>query len=116
MHYVLGRLALVLPMLLGISIITFVIVNLAPGDPITALIDPHEMNIRSPQVIAAQRKALGLDQPIPVRYYKWLAQTLRGNLGYSVQTHQPVLRTILDKLPASLGLTVPAMTIAMTLG
>lgn len=116
MHYVFRRLVLVIPLLLGITVITFTIINLAPGDPITALIDPTEMNVRSPQEIEAEREALGLNKPLPVRYFLWLGQTLRGNLGYSIQNRRPVLSIILDRLPASLGLTIPAMTLALVLG
>jgi peptide/nickel transport system permease protein len=116
MHYVMGRLVLVIPLLLGISIITFTIINLAPGDPISAMINPAEMNLQSPQQMEAQREALGLNKPIPVRYFRWLTQTLRGNFGYSIQNHRPVLNVILDRLPASLGLTVPAMVLAVVIG
>src|SRR4051794_16073914 len=116
MHYVMGRLALVIPLLLGISIITFTIINLAPGDPISAMINPAEMNLQNAQQMEAQREALGLNKPIPVRYFRWLTQTLRGNFGYSIQNHRPVLNVILDRLPASLGLTVPAMVLAVVIG
>jgi peptide/nickel transport system permease protein len=74
------------------------------------------MNLQSPQQMEAQREALGLNKPIPVRYFRWLTQTLRGNFGYSIQNHRPVLNVILDRLPASLGLTVPAMVLAVVIG
>ncbi|MCC6705568.1 MAG: ABC transporter permease, partial [Thermomicrobiales bacterium] len=56
MQYILRRLAMVLPMLLGITVITYVIISLAPGDPITALIDPEEMNVRSEAEMDAMRE------------------------------------------------------------
>jgi peptide/nickel transport system permease protein len=114
--YITRRLLLVLPLLLGISIITFTIINLAPGDPITALIDPNEMHVMSQEQLEAAREALGLNKPIPVRYLLWLNETIRGNLGYSIQERRPVSELILARLPASLALTVPAILLAMTLG
>ncbi|MCC6705273.1 MAG: ABC transporter permease, partial [Thermomicrobiales bacterium] len=74
MQYILRRLAMVLPMLLGITVITYVIISLAPGDPITALIDPEEMNVRSEAEMDAMRERLGLNDSIPVRYVKWLRE------------------------------------------
>ncbi|MGH2461005.1 MAG: ABC transporter permease, partial [Chloroflexota bacterium] len=114
--YVARRLLLILPLMLGITIITFTIVNLAPGDPITALIDPVEMHLMSKAQLEAEREALGLNRPIPVRYLLWLNQAVHGNLGYSIQENRPVIALILARLPASLALTVPAILLAMTLG
>lgn len=114
--YISRRLLLILPLLLGITIITFTIVNLAPGDPITALIDPVELHLMSKAQLDAERAALGLNRPIPVRYLLWLNQAIHGNLGYSIQENRPVVGLILARLPASLALTVPAILLAMTLG
>lgn len=114
--YIARRLLLVLPLLLGITVITFVIINLAPGDPITAMINPQEMHIMSAAQLAAARHRLGLDQPLPVRYLLWLEQAVQGNLGYSIQQGQPVVSMILARLPASMVLTVPALFLAMTFG
>jgi len=115
-QYVLRRLLLVVPMLLGITIITFTIINLAPGDPITALMDPLEMRQMSKDEIEAKRAELGLNQPIPVRYALWLNQAVRGNLGYSIQERRPVVQMILEKLPASMALSVPSIVLAMVIG
>ncbi|MEA2512601.1 MAG: peptide/nickel transport system permease protein [Thermomicrobiales bacterium] len=116
MNFILRRFALVLPMLLGITVVTFVIINLAPGDPITALINPLEMNVRSADEIARLRDDLGLNDPIPVRYILWLKELATGNLGFSLQHKQPVGSMILDRLPASLGLTATALTLAILIG
>ena len=91
-QYILRRLALVAPLLLGITVITYVIISLAPGDPITALINPEEMNVMSKEDLDAQRERLGLNQPLPVRYLLWLGQSVQGNLGFSIQHRQPVQR------------------------
>jgi peptide/nickel transport system permease protein len=116
MNFILRRLALAVPMLLGITVVTFVIINLAPGDPITALINPLEMNVRSAEEIERQREDLGLNDPIPVRYALWLKELATGNLGYSLQHKESVRSMILDKLPASLGLTATSLVLAILVG
>jgi len=107
---------MVLPMLLGITVITYVIISLAPGDPITALIDPEEMNVRSEAEMDAMRERLGLNDSIPVRYVKWLREAAQGNLGFSYQNKRPVLEMIIDRLPATLALSATSMAIAMVIG
>jgi peptide/nickel transport system permease protein len=115
-QYILRRLLLVVPLLIGITVITFTIINLAPGDPITAMLDPQEMRQLSKAEVDAARESLGLNQPIPVRYLIWLRETVRGNLGYSIQAHRPVAALIVEKLPASMALSVPSIVLAMTVG
>lgn len=115
-QYVVRRLLLVFPLLLGITLITFTIVNLAPGDPITALLDPNEINVLSAAQIQAMREDLGLNKPMPVRYVLWLKEVARGNLGFSIQNKRPVLDLILARLPASMALSVTSIVIAMIVG
>ena len=114
--YVIRRLLLVVPLLLGITLITFTIINLAPGDPITALIDPNEMNVRTPEEMQALREGLGLNKPLPVRYVLWVKEVARGNLGFSIQNKRPVSDLILARLPASMALSVTSIVIAMIVG
>jgi peptide/nickel transport system permease protein len=114
--YIVRRLLLVFPLLLGITLITYTIINLAPGDPITALLDPNEMNVLSQAQIQAMREDLGLNKPLPVRYLLWLKEVARGNLGFSIQNKRPVTDLILARLPASMVLSVTSIVIAMFLG
>lgn len=116
MQYILRRLAMVVPMLLGITIITYVIISLAPGDPVSAMINPQELNVRSDAELDSIRDDLGLNDPIPVRYALWLKEAAQGNLGYSYQSKQPVVHMILDRLPETLLLTGSALLLAMTIG
>lgn len=116
MKYIIHRLLLVIPMLLGITVITFVLVNLAPGDPITAMLNPEEMNVLSEEEIQAQREAMGLNDPLPVRYWHWLTETAQGNLGYSLNSSRPVAQMIVDRLPETLLLAGSAEIIAAVLG
>jgi peptide/nickel transport system permease protein len=116
MQYVLRRLAMMPILLLGITVITYVLISLSPGDPVTALIDPIEMNVLSAEEVDRMRADLGLDDPIPVRYALWLKEAVQGNFGYSYQNQQPVTEIIADKLPASLLLSVSSMVLAMVVG
>lgn len=114
--YIIRRLLLVFPLLLGITIITYTVISFAPGDPITALIDPNEMNVLSQADLQRMREDLGLNKPVPVRYLLWLKEVVRGNLGYSLQNHQPVTQLILQRLPASMALSVTSIVLALVVG
>ena len=81
--YIIRRLTLVIPLLLGITIINYAIYALAPGDPVSAMINPMEAHNWSAEDLQKARTRLGLDKPIPVRYALWLKEAVRGNLGYS---------------------------------
>jgi peptide/nickel transport system permease protein len=115
-RYVLRRVLLVVPMLFGITLITFTIINLAPGDPVTALIDPAEANVLSKDDLQHLRESLGLNKPLPVRYLLWLREAAHGNLGYSIQNRRPVSSLILHRLPASIALSGTAIALAIGIG
>jgi peptide/nickel transport system permease protein len=115
--YILRRLLQVPLLLLGITLLTFTIINLAPGDPISAMIDPQEVMTLSHDEYQAMRERMGLNQPIAVRYLLWLTEIVQGNLGYSYQGQNlPVGKMILDRLPATLFLTLSAVTVAVVVG
>ena len=101
-------------MLLGISIITFTFINLAPGDPISAMIDPEEF--QGLEDAQKMRESLGLDKPIPVRYVLWLKEVLQGNFGFSYMSRRPVLDIITSRMLATLELTTTGLVIATVLG
>lgn len=107
---------MVIPMLLGITIITYFIISMAPGDPVSAMINPQELNVRNEDELNEIRDDLGLNDPIPVRYALWLKEAVQGNLGYSYQNKTPVAGMILDRLPETLLLTGSAMALAMIAG
>jgi peptide/nickel transport system permease protein len=112
--YILRRIIISLPMLLGISIITFTFINLAPGDPISAMIDPEEF--QGLEDAQKMRESLGLDKPIPVRYVLWLKEVLQGNFGFSYMNRRPVLDIIKSRMLATLELTTSGLIIATVLG
>ncbi len=113
-RYVLGRAAVSVPLLLAISVIAFTFINLAPGSPIDAMINPSVGF--SAQQEQDLRVSLGLDKPLPVRYLIWLGQALQGNLGYSYNTHQPVLQRIGERLGPTLELMGAALLVSTVLG
>jgi peptide/nickel transport system permease protein len=114
--YILRRLLIAIPVLLGVTIVTFVFINLAPGDPVTAMLNPQEMTELGPGWVTQQKAALGLDKPLPVRYVLWLGQLARGNLGYSLVDRRAVTADLGIRLPATLQLMGMALLIALVVG
>ena len=110
--YIVRRILISIPVLFGITVLAFGARSLAPGDPLTARIDPEILSRMSPEEIARLRHDLGLDQPVPVRYVLWLADLVQGNLGYSVVNKLPVG----EELTARLGPTLILMSIALVVG
>ena len=117
-RYIRRRLIQMAPLLFGISILIFLIIQAAPGGP-EAIFLENRLFI-DPQVIEAFRQRLGLDQPIPVQYMRWLVAVLSGDFGISFTTGRPVRDMILERLPATLELMsvsfVFALLIALPLG
>lgn len=112
-RYLLRRLLISLPVLFGITLATFVIVNLAPGDPVSAMIDPQQISALGPGWVAQQKKNLGLDQPLPVRYGIWVKEVAKGNLGFSYTDRLPVSKKIDDHLWPTIKLMVTAQLLAL---
>jgi peptide/nickel transport system permease protein len=115
-RYILRRLLISVPILLGLTVVTFVMASLMPGDYIDTLIPPERVAQRSAQDLAALRESYGLNQPVYVRYLVWLRELARGNLGYSFQSGRSVVQEILERLPATLQITVTALLIGVILG
>jgi peptide/nickel transport system permease protein len=106
----LRRLAGALPLLLGISVILFGVVHLAPGGPMDVYADNPSM---TPAALKRIASAYGLDQPLPVQYLLWLKSTLAGNWGYSIRTGRPVTREIADRLAPTLQLGGLSLALAL---
>lgn len=109
MHrYLIRRLLITLPILLGITMLTYSIMSLTPGDPVQMLIDPNmtqaDRDIR--------RRALGLDAPAHVRYLRWLNELAHGNLGYSFSSGVPVTKRLGERIVPTLTLTVTALVLS----
>lgn len=112
-QYLLRRLAISVPLLIGITLGTYIIVNLAPGDPVSALINPEAAASLGPDWVASQRAQLGLDKPLPVRYALWVRELLRGNLGYSTQDRQPIAHKVWIRIGPTLRLMGSALLLSL---
>jgi peptide/nickel transport system permease protein len=114
--YFFRRLLISIPVLIGITIAAFFVLSAAPGDPVLARLDPEVLSRLTPADIEARRRELGLDQPIPIRYIRWLGDVLQGNLGYSLVSGRPIAAEVGARLGPSLTLMVVAATIALLVG
>jgi peptide/nickel transport system permease protein len=115
-QFLLRRILVSIPVLLGITIAMYVIINLAPGDPVTALMNPEQMANMGPDWVAQQRESLGLNDPLPVRYVKWLEETASGNLGYSSVDRLPVNEKIGERIWPTLKLMLVVLVISVIVG
>lgn len=95
------RVIQMIPLLLGISILAFLIIRLAPGDPTVVYIDPNKPP-PSAEDLARLRSDLGLDDPVPVQYLRWLGNAVQGDLGFSLSGRRPVTAEIGERLPNTL--------------
>jgi len=109
---VLRRLASGVPILLGVSLLIFILIALVPGDPAIILAGDNA----SPEQIAQIRTSLGLDQPLPVRYLEWLGAALRGDLGHSFINGEPVLGVILSRVTVTASLVGLTMVLTLLIG
>ena len=111
-NFLVKRLASIVPTLLFVSMLIFGLQQLLPGDPAVILAGEE----RDPNVVAYLRGKLHLDDPLPIRYAYWIGGVVRGDLGESVRTQQPVLGLIAQKLPVTAELAVLAMSVALLIG
>ncbi len=111
-RYLLRRIALVVPTLVGVTLITFVLTYLLPGNP--ALVKAG--SLATPEHIAEMERKMGLDQPIYVQYGRYVRGLLSGDLGESTSTGRPVLEDFRQRVPATLELTLASLLIAVGVG
>lgn len=116
--YFLRRILIAIPVLLGITILAFLVVKMTPGDPLTARMDPETLArmLSSPEQMEALRRQYGLDRPIAVQYVKWLGDLLQGDLGYSITTGRPIAAEIGPRIGPSLMLMLLAAIVALAFG
>lgn len=113
-RYVLRRLMLVLVLLLGTTVITFVVTNLIPGDPVSVNLGQSAMS--DPEIVAAFRARYGLDKSLFQQYWAYLTNLLRGELGRSIRTGRPVLTDLVRYFPASFELATVATVLSVFVG
>ncbi len=115
-QFILRRLLISVPVLFGITFIAFTALSFAPGDPLLARIDPSVLAQQPPEWIEERRHELGLDQPVVIRYVKWLTGALQGDLGFSMVTHRAIADELLLRLPVTLQLMGAALLIGICIG
>jgi peptide/nickel transport system permease protein len=106
--FLLRRLLGAIPLVLGIATIVFFVLNLAPGDPVAMYSAPNV----SPEALEQMRRNMGLDQPVHVRYLRWMGSMLRGDFGVSFARNQPVRDIVIEILPNTLILSACAVLLA----
>ncbi len=110
--FLLRRILIAIPTIILISIFVFGMQKMLPGDPILVMAGEE----RDPAVIEALREKYRMNDPVPVQYLTWAGNALRGDLGTSLRTRQPVLDLIGEKLPVTIQLAVMALVIALAIG
>ena len=110
--YGVRRLALAVPLLLGMSVLIFALMRLVPGDPAVAVLGYKA----TPEGIRALREAFHLDEPVPQQYLRWLGAAARGDFGHDFRQNEPIGRMILDRLPVTLELTLLAALCTVLIG
>jgi peptide/nickel transport system permease protein len=113
-RYLLRRLGVSALLILGVTLVTFVLTNLVPGDPVAANLGQRAAE--NPATVAAYRAHYGLDRPLPVQYVTYLGNLLQGDLGESQQTHRPVLVDLQTAVPATLEIAIGAIVLSVLIG
>jgi peptide/nickel transport system permease protein len=111
--YALRRLIIAVPLLVGVSLLVFLILRLIPGDPAQILLFGSNP---TPATVAALRHQLGLDQSGVVQYWIYVQRLIRGDLGYSYVTNSPVMSEVATRLPYTINLALAALGVAVVLG
>lgn len=114
--YILRRVLYLVPVWLGISLLAFGLSTLTPGDPARLILQRQLGEIPSEEAVQDLHRQLGLNDPLPVRYGRWLANAVRGDLGKSYRTGESVLRSLSDRFPATLQIAVTALLLGLLIG
>ncbi len=112
LKYIVRRLLLLIPILLGLSVFMIVFLHMLPGDPCSSILGEHT----TPERLTACRHGLGLDRPLYVQYFDYMNGLLHGNLGVSATNRVPITTAFLERFPATVELAVSAMVIAISVG
>lgn len=109
LRFLVRRLALTIPVLVGVATLVFALIHLIPGDPAQAMLG----ETAAEEDVQALRERLGLDRPLLEQYGRFLGGAVRGDLGTSLRTNEPVATAVVDRLPATMELAAAAMVIAI---
>src|SRR5437762_7004263 len=111
--YISHRLLQAVPVLIGISLLTFLMLHLVPGDPVQIFAGDKPL---TPERAAQLRHQYGLDRPLVIQYWDYASHALRGDLGVALRSQRPVLDSIFEVLPGTVQLTIAALVLAATFG
>ncbi|HXF82699.1 MAG TPA: nickel ABC transporter permease, partial [bacterium] len=114
-RFVFRRLLLAVPVFIGVTLVTFVLMYVVPGDPVTVMVE-EKMASTDPTAARLFREKWGLNDPLALQYLKFLWNATRGDLGLSYRSEQPVLESILERFPATATLAAAALAIAVLIG
>lgn len=114
-RYILTRLLYLIPILLGITLLSFVIINILPGDVAIAMLGADAANV-SEQALDTIRRDLGLDRPLHIQYLSWLGGVLRGDFGKSLALKVDILPEIMRRLPVTLELAIMSVLLGLIVG
>jgi len=109
--YIVRRIVQLIPVLVGITLVTFVLVRLT-GDPAAIMLPPDTPE----EVVQEFRREFGLDQPLHIQYLRFIGRALQGDFGNSIRYKEPVLKLFLERLPATLELAIASMILAISIG
>src|SRR5882757_5243538 len=112
LRYAIRRLIGAIPTLILASMLVFLMSHLAPGDPASQILGSYA----TPAELDKARQEMGLNDPLPVQYERWLVRAATGDLGKSINWNLPVTQMILERLPRTAGLAVLALAISILLG
>ena len=112
LSYALRRIAYLVPVVLGVSLVSFSLLHFIPGDPAVVLAGVGA----TPQDLEGIRAEYGLNEPLPVQYFNYVTRAVQGDLGISIRTRDPVARTLATRLQLTLQLTVLSMLLSVVLG
>ncbi len=112
LKYIFRRILLVIPVILGVILFTFLIAQITPGDPVKLMLGP----MATPTEIEAMRQELGYNDPVIIQFFSYVGHVLQGDLGTSIQSNMPVLEEILSRFPYTIELTLSGISLAILLG
>lgn len=111
LNYIIRRILYTIPIAIGVSLIVFGLVHLAPGDPLSAVVGEVDQ-----KMLAEMRASFGYDKPLPVQYLIWLGNALTGDMGYSLRTGMPVFKTLIDAATNTITIGVAAALVGFVVG
>jgi peptide/nickel transport system permease protein len=112
--YIVRRFLFAIPLIIGITLVAFIIANAVPSDPVSANLPEKSLN--DPEIVAAFRREWGLDKSLPEQYFTYLGNMLQGNFGRSIKTKRPVIQDIQQFLPATIELATTSIITGLILG